>query len=106
MVNWIHKILKSIYVYLGFKLSYTWAELLFPNRTVYGAMLVHNCYTMKQFRYKNEFLLSVLLNMDNNQKFKIQSIRELSDYLKSSLTKQHQDEMTAFIENELKIPLN
>jgi hypothetical protein len=44
--------------------------------------------------------------MDNNQKFKIKSIRELSDYLKSSMTKQHQDYITDFIEKELNVKLN
>jgi len=106
MFNWLHKILKSIYVYIGFKLPYYWAEAFFPNRTVYAAMLISKCSTMKQFRERNEFLVNVLMAMNENQKFKIKSIRDLSDYLKSSMSQEHKDHINNYIEKELGININ
>ena len=106
MFNLVNKILKSIYVYVGFRLPYYWAEAFCPNRTIYAAILMANCYTMKQFRNKNIRLLTMLLDMDNNEKFKLRSVRDLSNYLKSSLSEQHKDKTRNYIVNELGIKLD
>ncbi len=67
MYNLINKILKSIYVYFGFRVPYAWAEILFPNRIIYCAILLSKCYTMKQFKNKNERLLEKIDLFDDTQ---------------------------------------
>ena len=107
IINYIFKLHKKLYTWLGFKFEkgnilgfgYPIAELIFPNRLIYAVMLLGKCYTMKQFREKNERLLRIII--DN--KCTIKSIEDLRSYLISSRRQKHIDDTREFFKNELGI---
>ena len=114
MKNWINSLLKKIYIYVGFRVPYHWAELLFPNRIIYAVMLMSDCYTMKQFRNKNLKLLNYINEFDEVDRHGIKSKVDLIDKIiyfnkirqvKQDLSKEHKDRIISYIKDDLGIAL-
>jgi len=112
MLNQINKFLKIIYVYIAFRITYNWAELLFPNRLIYATMLMSDCYTMKQFRDKNLKLLNYISLFGDLDRYEIKSSDDLINKIatfnktKQECVAEHHKEIKDYIENDLGVSLD